>query len=179
MCGSETDSEWQSYDRFSEYRAFIWQSLKELHFLVTRSGTLLQNFVSSIVEILFPHIYWPMPGMPSYYWLSHTYVTHFRTAKTKRIMLIVALFFFLNLQPNGIHRVKEHVQNATFVLTRWTNVYTHHNLLDFLPKVCQWFKKLVWKAAANDVFWLSGGNVLLRGRIWGFSGPPVYSESII
>ena len=94
-CGSETDSEWQSYDRFSEHRSFIWQSLKELHFLVTRSGAPPQNFVSSIVEILFPHIYWPMPGMPSYYWLSHTYVTACHTAKTRRIRLIVALFSWI------------------------------------------------------------------------------------
>ena len=30
--GSETDTEWQSYDRFSEHRFILWQSLKELHF---------------------------------------------------------------------------------------------------------------------------------------------------
>jgi len=50
---------------------------------------------------------------------------------------------FLNLHPNGIPRIIEHVRNATFVLTRRTNVYTHHNLLDFLPKECQWVQKLV------------------------------------
>ena len=50
---------------------------------------------------------------------------------------------FLNLQPNGIPRIIEHVQNASFVLTRRTNVYTHHNLSDFLPKECQWVRKLV------------------------------------
>ena len=33
-CGSETDIEWQTYDRFSEHRSIIWQSLKELHFPV-------------------------------------------------------------------------------------------------------------------------------------------------
>ena len=49
---------------------------------------------------------------------------------------------FLNLQPNGIHLTIEHVQNATFVLTRQSNVYTHHNLSDFLPKECQWVQKL-------------------------------------
>ena len=50
---------------------------------------------------------------------------------------------FLNLQPNGMPLIIEHVQNATFVLTRRTNVYTHQNLSDFLPKECQWVQKLV------------------------------------
>ena len=58
---------------------------------------------------------------------------------------------FLNLQPNGIPRIIEHVQNATFVLTRKTNVYTHHILSDFLLKECHWIQNLVRKAAANDV----------------------------
>ena len=63
---------------------------------------------------------------------------------------------FLNLKPNGIPRIIEHVQNETLVLTRRTNVCTHHNISDFLPKECQWIQKLVWKAAANYVLWLSG-----------------------
>ena len=50
---------------------------------------------------------------------------------------------FLNLQPNGVPRIIELVQNAMFILTTWTNVYTHHNLLDFLPKVSQRVQKLV------------------------------------
>ena len=33
-CGSHTDSEWQSYDHFSEPRSILWQSLKVPHFLV-------------------------------------------------------------------------------------------------------------------------------------------------
>ena len=45
---------------------------------------------------------------------------------------------FLNLQPNGIPQIIGHVRNAAFVLTRRSNVCTHHNLLDFLPKECQW-----------------------------------------
>ena len=40
---------------------------------------------------------------------------------------------FLNLQPNGMPRITGHAQNAMFVLTRWTNVYTHDNFMDFLP----------------------------------------------
>ena len=97
-CGSGTDSEWQSYDRFSEHRSFIWQSLKELHFLVTRSGIPPQNFVSSIVEIFFPRIYCPMLGMPSCNWLSHTCVTTSHTGKTRRIRLIVAVFSWIYSQ---------------------------------------------------------------------------------
>ena len=33
-CGSDTDSEWQNYDRFSEHLSILWQSLKVLYFLV-------------------------------------------------------------------------------------------------------------------------------------------------
>ena len=50
---------------------------------------------------------------------------------------------FLNLEPNGIPRIIEHSQNATFVVTRRTNVYNHHSLSDFLPRDCQWIQKLV------------------------------------
>ena len=49
-------------------------------FCVLDSG----DFVSTYISM--------MPGMPSYYWLSHTYVTACHTAKTRRIRLIVALF---------------------------------------------------------------------------------------
>ena len=76
---------------------------------------------------------------------------------------------FLNLQPNGIPRIIAHVQNATFILTRQSNVYTHHNLSDFLPKECQWVQKLVWKA----VKWSSltfGGKISRLGAE--FEGPP-------
>ena len=41
---------------------------------------------------------------------------------------------FLNLQPNGTPQIIEHVQNATFVHTRRTNVYTQYSLLDLHPK---------------------------------------------
>ena len=33
-CGSDTDSKGQSYDRFSEQRSVLWQSLNVLHFPV-------------------------------------------------------------------------------------------------------------------------------------------------
>ena len=44
---------------------------------------------------------------------------------------------FLHLQPNGIPRIIEHVENPTVVLTRWKSVYNRHNLYDVLPKECQ------------------------------------------
>ena len=65
---------------------------KNFSFPMIHSGAPPGNFFSSLVEILFPHIYWPMPGMPPYYWLSHTYFTPCHTAKTRRIRLIVPLF---------------------------------------------------------------------------------------
>ena len=43
-------------------------------------------------------------------------------------------WIFLNLRPNEIARVIEHLQKATFVPTRGTNVYNQHNLSNFLQK---------------------------------------------
>src|SRR6187401_2144718 len=38
------------------------------------------------------------------------------------------LWIYLNLQPNGISRIIEHVQKATLVPTRVTNVYNQRNI---------------------------------------------------
>ena len=43
-------------------------------------------------------------------------------------------WIFLNLRPNGIARIIEHLQKAMFVPTRGTNVYNHRNLSNFLQK---------------------------------------------
>jgi hypothetical protein len=51
---------------------FYGSPWKNFFFTVTLFASPPRNFVSSIVEILFPHIYWPMPGMPFHSWLSHT-----------------------------------------------------------------------------------------------------------
>ena len=64
---------------------------------------------------------------------------HYKNKENKAYIRLI----FLNLQPNGILGIIEHVQVATFVLTRRTNVYTHDNISDFLPKECQWVQKLV------------------------------------
>jgi hypothetical protein len=60
-------------------------------------------------------------------------------------------WIFLNLRPNGIARIIEHLQKATFVPTRGTNVYNQRNLLNFLQKEVRMVQKLVKKTAANDV----------------------------
>ena len=43
-------------------------------------------------------------------------------------------WIFLNLRPNGIARIIEHLQKATFVPTRGINVYNQRNLSNFLQK---------------------------------------------
>jgi hypothetical protein len=43
-------------------------------------------------------------------------------------------WIFLNLRPNGIARIIEHLQKVTFVPTRGINVYNQRNLLNFLQK---------------------------------------------
>jgi hypothetical protein len=43
-------------------------------------------------------------------------------------------WIFLNLRPNGIAWIIEHLQKAMFVLTRGTNVYNQCNLSNFLQK---------------------------------------------
>ena len=43
-------------------------------------------------------------------------------------------WIFLNLRPNGIARIIEHLQKAMFVPTRRTNVYNQRNLSNFLQK---------------------------------------------
>ena len=43
-------------------------------------------------------------------------------------------WIFLNLGPNGIARIIEHLQKATFVPTRGTNVNNQRNLSNFLQK---------------------------------------------
>ena len=50
------------------------------------------KFLSSILDISFPHIYWPMPGMPFCSWLSRAWVIACHPAKTRRIRHIAAGF---------------------------------------------------------------------------------------
>ena len=43
-------------------------------------------------------------------------------------------WIFLNLWPNEIARIIEHLQKGTFVPTRGASVYKQHNLSNFLQK---------------------------------------------
>ena len=52
---------------------------------------------------------------------------------TKKENKAYSRLIFLNLQPNGIPWIIEHVYNSMFVLTKQSNVYNHHSLTDFLP----------------------------------------------
>ena len=99
-------------------------------FCVLHSGDIVSTYIltdarNALLLLAVTHVCYAMP--------------HGKNKENKAYSRLI----FLNLQPNGIPRIIEHVQNATFVLTRRTNVYTHHNLSDFLPKECQWVQKLV------------------------------------
>src|SRR6266566_74520 len=43
-------------------------------------------------------------------------------------------WIFLNLRPNGIAQIIEHLQKAMFIPTRGINVYNQRNLSNFLQK---------------------------------------------
>ena len=45
-----------------------------------------------------------------------------------------SLWIFVNLRPNEIARIIEHLQKGTFVPTRGANVYKQHNLSNLLQK---------------------------------------------
>ena len=59
-------------------------------------------------------------------------------------------WIFLNLRPNGIARIIEHLQKATFVPTRGLmSIINVISRISFKRK-CQWVQKLVRKTVAND-----------------------------
>ena len=99
-------------------------------FCVLHSGDIVSTYIltnarNALLLLVVTHIRYDMP--------------HDKNKENKAYSRLI----FLNLQPNGIPRIIEHVKNAMFVLTRRTNVYTHHNLSDFPPKECQWVPILV------------------------------------
>ena len=60
-------------------------------------------------------------------------------------------WIFLNLRPNGIARIIEHLQKSTFEPTRGLmSIINVISRISFKSK-CQWVEKLVRKTAANDV----------------------------
>ena len=99
-------------------------------FCVLHSGDIVSTYVlidagNALLLLVVTHVHYGMP--------------HGENKGNKAYSRLI----FLNLQPNGIPRIIEHVKNAKFVLTKQSNVYTHHNLSDFLPKECQWVQKHV------------------------------------
>src|SRR3954470_12058625 len=110
-------------ERTSFYRDVFWHAAPK--FCVLHNGDILSTYIvtdarNALLLLAVTHVRYVM--------------VHGKNKENKAYIRLT----FLNLRPNGIPRVIEHVQNATFVHTRWTNVYTHHSLLDFLPKECQW-----------------------------------------
>ena len=117
-------------------RDAFWRAAPKLYFL--HSGDIVSKYIltdarNALLLLDVTHVHYGMP--------------HGKNKENKACSRLI----FLNLRPNGIPRIIVHVQKATFVLAMRSNVCTHHNLSDFLPKVCQWVQKLVWKAAANYV----------------------------
>ena len=115
-------------ERISFSRDRLWRATPK--FYVLHSGDIVSTYIltdarNALLLLAVTHVRYGMP--------------HGKNKENKAYSRLI----FLNLQPNGIPRIIEHVQNATFVLTRQSNVYTQHNLSDFLPKVCQWAQKLV------------------------------------
>ena len=98
------------------------------NFCVLQSGGKVSTYIltdakNALLLLVFTHVRYDMP-------------------RAKDENKAYSCLIFLNVQPNEIPRIIKHVQNATFVLTRPTNVYTHQNLSGFLPKECQWVYKL-------------------------------------
>ena len=115
-------------ERTSFSRDAFWRTAPK--FCVLHSGDIVSTYIltdatNTLLLLAITHVHYGMP--------------HGKNKENKAYSRPL----FLNLQPNGIPRIIEHVQNATFILTRRTNVCTHHNLSDILPKVCQWVIKLV------------------------------------
>ena len=128
---------------------------KNFSFAVTCSGAPPWDYVYSIVEILFPHTYWPMLGMPSCYWLSHTYVTACHTAKTRRISLIFSIFSWIYNQtgfPGSYSMCRMQRLTIPGGLMFTLNIFFQI----FFQMSANGFRNLCEKTAGNDVLWLSG-----------------------
>ena len=60
------------------------------------------------------------------------------------------LWIYLNLRPNGISRIIEHVQKATFVPTGVTNVYNQRNIYNFIQKEVQMCSETCSKSSGES-----------------------------
>ena len=103
-------------------RDAFWRAAPK--FYVLHSGDIVSTYIltdakSALLLLAVTHVCYDMP--------------HDENKESKAYSRLI----FLNLQPNEIPRIIEHVQSATFVLTRRTSVHTHHNISDFHPKEYQ------------------------------------------
>ena len=109
-------------ERISFSRDGLWRATPK--FYVLHTGDIVSTYIftdarNTLLLLVVTHLRYGMP--------------HGENKENKAYSRLI----FLNLQPNGIPWIIEHVQNATFVLTRRTNVYTHHPLSGIHPKECQ------------------------------------------
>ena len=131
-CGSDTGSEWQIITLLVNICPFYGSPWKYFIFSCAFAW-LPQNFLSSIEKISFPHIYWPMPGMPFCSWLSRAWDKACHPTKTRRIRHIAFGFSSIYGQIR-LPRIIEHMKKGMFVPTRVANVYKQYNLSNFLQK---------------------------------------------
>jgi hypothetical protein len=66
--------------------------------------------------------------------LNVTHISYNMSHRENKENKAYSRWIFLNLRPNGIARIIEHLQKAMFVPTRGTNVYNQRNLSNFLQK---------------------------------------------
>jgi hypothetical protein len=83
--------------------------------------------------------------------LAVTHISYSMSHSENKENKAYSRWIFLNLRQNGIARIIEHLQKATFFPTRGTNVYNLRNHSNFLQKEVPMVQKLVRKTVANDV----------------------------
>ena len=100
-------------DRISFSRDGLWRATPK--FYVLHSGDIVSTYIltdarNALLLLAVKHIRYDMP--------------HGKNKENKAYRL----WIYLNLRPNGISRIIEHVQKATFVPTGVTNVYNQRNI---------------------------------------------------
>ena len=94
-------------ERISFSRDAFWRAARKLY--VLHSGDIVSTYIlidawNALLLLAVTHVRYGMP--------------HGKNKENKAYSRLI----FLNLQPNWIPRIIEHVQNATFVHTKRTNV---------------------------------------------------------
>ena len=125
-------------------------------FCVLHSGDIVSTYIL------------PMPGMPSYYWLLHTYVTTCHTVKTRRIRPILAVFSWIYNQtgfPGSYSMCRMQRLSLPGGLTLILTVISWI----FFQKSANGFRNLREKQRQMIYFDFQGQKVLLWDE---FEGPP-------